>query len=234
VATPVHEPRRRRAPRRTPMSEDQIKALQQALNAFTAKTLHNAAPLVVDGIRGRATVKRIREAKHYLGYTGTERRSAAVDKEFMQRLRHPRSARFSNPAMLSRAVRRRRKQRLASKRSSAPRAGVATFDGRPVAAWIHPYLVWARQNGWKGTLSSGWRDPAYSEQLCLNMCGRPSCPGKCAGRTSNHAGSVKPAGAIDVSDYATFGRLMQRCPYSPTLQNQLGARDPVHYSASGH
>jgi hypothetical protein len=32
----------------------------------------------------------------------------------------------------------------------------------------------------------------------------------------------------------TFGHLMTRCPYTPRLQNQLGARDPVHFSASGH
>jgi peptidoglycan hydrolase-like protein with peptidoglycan-binding domain len=232
AVTPVHKRPHKKRPKTT-MSPDQVSALQRALNAFTGKRLHNLGPLMVDGVKGQATVKRIRAAKHYLGYTGTARNSPTVDKEFMQRLRHPRSARFSNPAMLTRALRRRRKQRKAAKLSSAPRAGVATFDGRPVAAWIHPYLVWARENGWKGTLNSGWRDPAHSEQLCLNMCGHPSCPGKCAGRTSNHAGSIKPAGAIDVSDYGTFGRLMARCPYSPRLQNQLGARDPVHFSVSG-
>jgi hypothetical protein len=121
-----------------------------------------------------------------------------------------------------------------AKLNTVARPGVVQFDGKSVAAWIQPYLVWARQNGWKGTLTSGWRDPAYSEHLCLNMCGAPTCAGRCAGRTSNHAGSVKPAGAIDVSDYVTFGRLMARCPYTPRLQNQLGARDPVHFSASGH
>jgi hypothetical protein len=232
TATPVVRPRRHKKPSTT-MSPDQVKALQSALNAFTTKRLHGVGPLMVDGVKGRATVKRIREVKTYLGYAGTARKTPVVDKEFMQRLRHPRSARYSNPRMLARALKRRRAQRKAAKLSSAPRAGVATFDGRPVAAWIQPYLVWARQNGWKGTLSSGWRDPAYSEHLCLQMCGHATCPGKCAGRTSNHAGSVKPAGAIDVSDYVTFGHLMARCPYSPRLQNKLGARDPVHYSVSG-
>jgi peptidoglycan hydrolase-like protein with peptidoglycan-binding domain len=234
TAAPVHEPVRRPATKPvTTMSPDQVKALQTALNAFTGKRLHGVAPLMVDGVKGRATVKRIREVKGYLGYTGRAARSPAADKEFMQRLRHPRSARYSNPRMLARALRRRRAQKRTAKASMAPRAGVATFDGRPVAAWMVPYLEWARQNGWKGTLNSGWRDPAYSEHLCLNMCGRPSCPGKCAGRTSNHAGSVKPAGAVDVSDYVTFGHLMARCPYTPKLQNRLGARDPVHYSVSG-
>jgi hypothetical protein len=230
---PVRRPAKKPA---TTMSPEQVKALQSALNAFTGKRLHGIAPLMVDGVKGRATVRRIREVKGYLGYTGLEAKRPVVDKEFMQRLRHPRSARYSNPRMLARALRRRRAQKKASKASAAsaaPRAGVATFDGRTVAAWMQPYLVWARQNGWKGTLTSGWRDPAYSEHLCLNMCGRPSCPGKCAGRTSNHAGSVKPAGAVDVSDYVTFGRLMAQCPYTPKLQNKLGAKDPVHFSVSG-
>jgi peptidoglycan hydrolase-like protein with peptidoglycan-binding domain len=215
------------------MPREQVKGLQTALNAFTNQHLKGIGPLIVDGVVGPATKKRIREAKAYLGYTGKQRRSAAVDRDFMNRLRHPRSVRFSSPAMLARALDRRRKQRKAAKASMEPRNGVATFDGKPVAAWLKPYLVWARNNGWQGTLNSGWRDPAYSEQLCRNMCGAPSCPGRCAGRTSNHAGSVRPAGAVDVSDYARFGELMRRCPLQPRIHNALGARDPVHFSVTG-
>jgi hypothetical protein len=219
--------------RPTRMSPDQVRALQTALNAFTEKHLKAIGPLMVDGVVGPATKKRIREARYYLGYAGKDRWSVAVDKEFLRRLKHPRSARFSNPAMLARAVSRRRKQRKAAKASMKRRTGVATFDGKPVAAWLKPYLVWARNNGWQGTLNSGWRDPAYSEHLCREMCGAPTCPGRCAGRTSNHAGSVKPAGAVDVSDYARFGALMRRCPLQPRIFNALGARDPVHFSITG-
>ena len=215
------------------MSRDQVTALQRALNAFTEKHLKAIGPLMTDGIVGPATKKRIREAKFYLGYTGAELKTVRVDAEFTRRLRHPGSARFSRPAMLARALSRRRKQRKAAKELLAPRAGVATFDGRPVAAWMKPYLVWARNQGWRGTLNSGWRSPAYSEQLCRNICGAPSCPGRCAGRASNHAGSVKPAGSLDVSDYARFGELMRRCPLEPRIHNALGARDPVHFSYSG-
>jgi peptidoglycan hydrolase-like protein with peptidoglycan-binding domain len=238
---PVREPKRKaqvKPVQPTPtqpgaMPREQVKGLQKALNAFTNKHLKGFGPLIADGVVGPATKKRIREAKAYLGYTGAARRSSTVDRDFMRRLRHPRSARFSNPAMLARALDRRHKQRKAAKASMAPRAGVATFDGKPVAAWLKPYLVWARNNGWKGTINSGWRDPAYSEQLCRNMCGAPSCPGRCAGRTSNHAGSVKPAGAVDVSDYTRFAELMRRCPLKPPIYNALGARDPVHFSVSG-
>jgi hypothetical protein len=234
VPTKPARPQPRRKPAPATMSPGQVKDLQSALNAFMDKHLEGVGPLVVDGIKGRATVKAIRQAKHFLGYKGTDAKSPKVDEQFLDRLKHPRSVKYANAAMLSRGARRRRKQRKLAKLNAVPRPGVAQFDGKSVAAWIVPYLVWARQNGWKGTLNSGWRDPAYSEQLCRNMCGAPSCPGRCAGRTSNHAGSVKPAGAIDVSDYVTFGRLMARCPYTPRLQNQLGARDPVHFSASGH
>lgn len=112
--------------------------------------------------------------------------------------------------------------------------GVTRYDGVVVAAWMVPYLTWARQNGWRGRLVSGWRDPNYSRSLCMRMCGAPSCPGRCAGLSSNHVGSTKPHGAVDVSDYVTFGKLMQRCPHQPRLINRLGARDPVHFSVSGN
>jgi hypothetical protein len=210
-----------------------VRRLQKSLNRFTERFMEGVGPLVVDGIKGHATARRIATVKYHLGYTGEAQRSATVKPRFVRRMRHPRSLRWSNPAMLSRAAGRRVKQRKAAKASAAPRNGVATFDGRPVAAWLKPYLEWARQNGWKGTLNSGFRDPAYSEKLCISMCGAPSCPGRCAGRASNHSGSTNPAGAIDVSDYVTFGQLMRRCPYSPRIFNALGAQDPVHFSASG-
>lgn len=121
----------------------------------------------------------------------------------------------------------------ANRKAARAATGVAKYDGVPVAAWIVPYLQWARTNGWKGRLVSGWRDPEYSRQLCIRMCGAPSCAGRCAGTASNHSGSAKPNGAVDVSDYVTFERLMLRCPLSPKLINRLDARDPVHFSVSG-
>jgi hypothetical protein len=226
------EPHRPARPRT--MSEAQVKELQSALNAFTGRTLKSFGELIVDGETGPATKKRIREAKYYLGYSAKERRSSKVDEEFLKRLRKPRSARLSNPAMLTRAVRRRRKQHKVARKSLTVTSGTTTFDGKPVAAWMKPYLDWAREQGWDGTLISGYRDPAHSEQVCIQKCGHPTCPGNCAGRSSNHAGSVKPAGALDVSDYVRFGQLMARCPYEPRLKNELGARDPNHFSFSGH
>ena len=231
---PVSKPARNGQPVRRPRqkeTKESVRELQTALNGFTSKHLVGLGALIVDGEMGPATRKRIRQAKHYLGYTGTARKTIAVDDEFLQRLKQPR--RHANPRMLARAAQRRRKQRKAAKVSRAPRAGVDSFDGEPVAAWMKPYLVWARENGWKGTLNSGWRDPVHSERLCFDICGAAKCPGRCAGRSSNHVGNVKPAGSIDVSDPAKFGELMRRCPYEPKLKNILGAKDPWHYSVTG-
>ena len=102
---------------------------------------------------------------------------------------------------------------------------------RPIANWIIPWLEKSWAAGWRGAVNSGWRDPAYSESLCRAMCGAPSCPGRCAGRASNHAGSNYPNGAVDVSDYWNFGAIQPRIG-SP-LRNALGAQDPVHFSCSG-
>lgn len=122
---------------------------------------------------------------------------------------------------------------LKDKKDSNPaRSGVGTFDGKQVAAWIIPWLERSRKAGWRGTVNSGYRSPEYSEQLCRAMCGAPSCPGRCAGRASNHAGKDYPEGAVDVSDYENFERIQPRIG-SP-LCNRLDYRDPVHFSVSGH
>ncbi len=217
---------------RIPATPD-VRNLQRALNQFSRRFLKGMTPLVVDGKKGRLTKQRIRAVRYYLGYTGPAGKSTLVDADFVRRLRNPRSARFSNPAMLARAAGRRRAQQKAALRSVAPRAGVAMFDGKPVAAWIKPYLDWARQHGWHGTLNSGWRDPVHSEQICKEKCHAVRCPGTCAGRSSNHVGRIKPAGAIDITEPAMFAQLMLKCPLSPRLVNAL-PHDPIHFSVTGH
>lgn len=220
------------------MDRREVKQLQRGINYFCRRYLDGMAPLFVDGRMGRATRARIRLVKYYLGYAGTAgSQNDEPDRAFRSRMWHPKSPRYSSPARIRRGMARRRAQRAAYRknRSRGSRAtGVGRFDGRPCANWLIPYLTWARANGWRGTLNSGWRDPVYSEGLCYRMCGAPSCSGRCAGRNSNHSGSVRPRGAVDVSDYATFGRVIGRCPYGPRIFNALGARDPVHFSASGN
>lgn len=109
-------------------------------------------------------------------------------------------------------------------------SGVGTYDGKPVAKWIIPWLEKSRAAGWAGHVTSGYRTPEYSESLCMEMCGAPSCPGTCAGRSSNHSGTTYPHGAVDVTDETNFGRI-QRQIGSP-LRNALPS-DRVHFSVSG-
>jgi hypothetical protein len=209
------------------MTEKEVKQLQRAMNRFTAKFLENFPPLIVDGKRGRPTNRRISECKLYLGYDADVVPSHRVTALFLQRLKRPESM---PAAMVALAEERRRKQHERARRRVT---GVALFDARPVANWLKPYLDFARAHGWKGTLTSGFRDPVHSEEICFQICRHPTCPGLCAGRTSNHSGKTKPKGAVDVSDFVRFGQLMQLCPLEPRIFNAL-PNDLVHFSATGH
>lgn len=212
---------------------EEVASRQRELNAWTKRYLRNIAPLRVDGVWGHATARRTMSVKWFLGYG---KRDAGWNSAFVRKLRHPHDPRYSPPWQLALGANRRRAQRAHAARSdSTTGSGIGRYDGRPVAAWMIPHLEFARRHGWSGVLVSGWRDPRYSEQLCYAMCGAPRCPGRCAGSSSNHSGSVAPRGAIDVSDYYTFGRLMARddAP-TPRIFNALGAQDPVHFSAQGN
>jgi len=227
------KPKETRRRRSGPRPAENIKEIQNALNRFSGKYLENVTPLIVDGVEGPSTKKRIRRVKYYLGYRGAEQRSTDVPPEVIRYMEHPRSPRNANPAKLARATARRRKQHKLAAQTSATSAGVATFDNKPVAAWLKPYLDWARAHGWQGQLNSGYRTPEYSEHLCYGICGAPSCSGTCAGRSSHHSIRVKPGGSIDVTDYVKFGELMRQCPYSPRIFNNL-PNDRVHYSSTGN
>lgn len=222
------------------MTNQDIRHLQSELNNFTRD--HKAlgyAPLRIDGEMGKATQKRIREVKWCLGYSRANI-DTHVDQKFFQRMKYP--GRVEPDWNQSKAaVKSGRRRRITRSRwvaqnhlKSFLRSGVGRYDGKPVAKAAVPLLQWARQNGWQGQLTSGWRDPKYSQHLCFQMCGRPSCPGRCAGLSSNHVGSEPSHFAMDVSDYTKFGELMRRCPLKPDVHNSLGARDPVHFSPSGN
>lgn len=134
---------------------------------------------------------------------------------------------------ISRRIKRKKKE-LADRGWSYNGGDIVTFDGKPTVEWLAYRMEVARAAGWGGYLVSGYRTPEYSIQLCYNMCGAPSCPGRCAGAATNHAKKGYGGGAIDVSDYYTFGSLMRTLPI-PGIRifNALGAQDPVHFSASG-
>lgn len=138
-----------------------------------------------------------------------------------------------------RNTRRRAKEAMAlrKKRRETP-TGVVFYDGVRVAAVAVPYLNYARGSGiWHGRVTSGHRDPDYSEHLCIEMCGRPACPGKCAGRASNHSGLTPDHFAVDVTDSANFARAMRQMPNPPhgvRIKNNIGPSDVVHFSPSGY
>ena len=108
------------------------------------------------------------------------------------------------------------------------------FDGKPCAAWIAADLRKIREMGWDGYLLSGYRTPAYSQSLCYSICGAPSCPGRCAGSSSNHSQYERPGGAADL-DPAHIGQALAllRSIGSP-LHNSIGPSDPNHVSATGY
>lgn len=213
--------------------------LQRKLNHFTKTHLRYVTPLRVDGKKGPATCNRIQRVKYYLGYQKkwrTGNNACKVDREFLRRLEHPdRKSSYKGDAY-RRAVKRRRWQRAHARKPKpkyAKKYGIGSYDGKPVANAAIRYMQWAREHGWRGRLVSGWRSRAYSQHLCYAMCGRPVCPGRCAGVNTNHVYAQPDRFAIDVSDYYTFARLMRQCPIRPTIYNALGSRDPVHFSPSG-
>jgi Transglycosylase SLT domain len=118
---------------------------------------------------------------------------------------------------------------VASSQVSA--ASLSIFDGKQVCSYMVPILQAARQLGWQGQVTSGYR--SFAEQSAIHASGVYSAaPGQ-----SNHEGcaglTYGPAnGAVDVSDPAGFGAAMAKLGYP--LRNTLGAVDPVHFSPGGN
>lgn len=102
--------------------------------------------------------------------------------------------------------------------------GTADFEGKTVAAWIAPVLEYARQQGWKGSVNSGFRSLAEQTRI-YNSGVRPAAkPG-----TSNHEGTDFPRGAVDVSDAQQLAEILKRSKYKNLLV-WAGSKDPVHFS----
>lgn len=116
-------------------------------------------------------------------------------------------------------------------------SGFTTIDGRQVPNWMVPGVRALRSKGlWGGYIVSGYRTPEYSRILCQRICGRDSCPGICAGVSSNH--TCPPTftgkyheGALDVTDYYRFGAGCRILGIE--LRNNL-PNDRVHYSYTGN
>lgn len=220
-------------------TKEDIRHVQRSMNDFVKDHPHlGLSPVIVDGDWGRLSKKLMREIKYLIGYT-RKNMSTHWGMTFLKRMNHPTWVRpewrqTKERVKIGRRRRAKRRAYVAHNRIKAYlKPGVGMFDGKPVAKCAIPILLWCRENGWKGVLVSGWRDPRYSQQLCINMCGRPSCPGTCAGLGSNHVGNSPSKFAMDVSDYINFARIVARCPLQPKVHNAL-PRDLVHFSPSGN
>ncbi len=223
-----------------PVRDVDVKELQRSLNRFERRWMCDRAPLIVDGVRGPATNRRIMAVKFYLGY-GKDR-NAAVTSEFVRRMRHPRMLRYSTPKLIATGIARRRRMRkaCATQKSIPGFEGAVLYDGKPVPAWTVEWLDKARNyNGpggpWRGGVNSGIRTPQRSVEICRSICGRDtcSCCPACAGLGSNHNATppvVHCEGALDLSDFIRFGQIMRAL--GAPLRNAL-PNDLIHFSCSG-
>jgi hypothetical protein len=177
-----------------------------------------------------------RWARDRKGPRGKERRWRSLQKWARKRKAQVRAA--LRPAWERR--RRHYRDRKAFFKAQADKAaeqvadGLAQFDGKLVTADWAKLLARVRATGhWGGSVTSGYRSPEYSEQLCYAICGAPSCPGTCAGRASNHSKrSIAEGAAVDVSDPVGFRRGLVAVGRSD-IHNALGSADPWHFSVSG-
>jgi peptidoglycan hydrolase CwlO-like protein len=109
-------------------------------------------------------------------------------------------------------------------------AGLATFSGIAVAAWIHPILVYAAAHGWDGQLVQydGFRSYA-DQQAVQGMADIAATPGM-----SRHEGTQWPDGAIDIPNNAGgFNAIVNGSgsPYRGQLLWRASEGDPVHFSS---
>lgn len=108
-----------------------------------------------------------------------------------------------------------------------PAGGTTRFDGLPVSSWIVPILSWARNHGWGGKVTSGYRDPS---EVVTPSPGLPVAPqGK-----SNHNRTYWPGGAVDVTNPDELESVLKRYARYPTLVRGTSIGDPIHFSATGH
>jgi peptidoglycan hydrolase CwlO-like protein len=109
-------------------------------------------------------------------------------------------------------------------------AGLQTFSGIPVAAWIYPILVYAANHGWNGHLVQydGFR--TYGDQVTVaGIASIAASPGM-----SRHEGTRWPDGAIDIPDDAgNFNSIVNAAgsPFRGQLQWRAAEGDPVHFSS---
>jgi hypothetical protein len=107
------------------------------------------------------------------------------------------------------------------------KGGVAMFDGKPVASWIKPLLEYARERGWKGTVTSGYRSDEEQKRIYDSGVRPAAKPQSEGGGGSNHSRTGFLQGAVDVSDPETLNKILKA---KGSRLRYAGAKDPVHFS----
>lgn len=117
--------------------------------------------------------------------------------------------------------------RPVTKHPEVDQGGTAVFEGVRVAASVKPVLEYARQKGWRGKVTSGWRSRAKQEYLYSHPQGYPVAkPG-----TSMHEQDKPGWGAVDVEQGSApqLARILASSPYRDRFK-WAGSKDRVHFS----
>jgi hypothetical protein len=113
--------------------------------------------------------------------------------------------------------------------SGKVKGGTVTFDGKRVARWIGEALQYAREQGWQGTVNSGYRSDAEQKRIYDSGVRPAAKPQAYGGGGSNHEFTVYPGGAVDVSDAQALSKILSGSKWRGKLV-WAGAKDPVHFS----
>ncbi len=218
-------PYRTLVPHNPPVHGADVKEFQRALNRHATK---GHPPVKADGYYGHESHRLFLYTAWERGYPTTTLRRGATPWA-QRRL----ESRWPRPRAMVKTARSRRGKKNPYLQPP-PRGPFTNVDGKVLATWIANIVIKVRAGGrWKGHVISGYRTPAYSESLCYAMCGAPSCPGRCAGRATNHSRFVYPGGAVDVDAASTWVFRAELKRLGLDLQNNL-PNDINHYSQAGN
>ena len=104
--------------------------------------------------------------------------------------------------------------------------GLTTFDGQRVCKWVALELQWAREHGWTGSLTSGYRDVAEQAQACRETTGPCAKPGE-----SNHQGTRYPKCAADVTEPEQLDKVLSKNPLRRLHYTGKSIGDTPHFSS---
>lgn len=216
------------------MTGDDVGAFQRDLQArFDAWTIN--ITVADDSDYGDATKEAAQRVCIALGILHEQAMKGGVTPELRTKIRHPHKR---TPQELTRSETAEAKAYRAKLRKKFEGAG-QLFDGHAVAPWIIPSLKWAREHGWKGTVTSGYRSCEHQKEVAAQFAKEKGVTvaqmypnGPCA---SNHVGLKHPRGAVDVSNAAQLNDVLRNNPHTPGLTwGGPVINDQVHFSATGH